>query len=134
MGKVYNVFVSHSWSHVADLVKLRELLKKRGYFNIEFKEVPPMDPINSENASYIKSILRKKINESDVIIGMAGIYASYSDWMDWEMSVADDYGIKIIGVVPRGNTNISQTVRNHAIDIVRWNTESIVDAIRRYSK
>lgn len=134
MSKVYNIFISHSWSHVDDLVKLRNLLNKRGYFNVEFKEVPPMNPINSSNSDYIKRVLREKIVQSDVVIGMAGIYASHSDWMEWEMSTAKSYNVKVIGIVPRGNINISQTVKKYAIDIVRWDTESIVNAIRRYSK
>ena len=53
MRKVYNVFISHSWSHVDDLVRLRSLLNKRGYFNVEFKEVAPMDPINSREIQII---------------------------------------------------------------------------------
>lgn len=134
MRKVYNVFISHSWSHVDDLVRLRSLLNKRGYFNVEFKEVAPMDAINSRNSDYIKRVLRDKITQSDIVIGMAGVYASHSDWMEWEMSIANSHDIKVIGVVPRGNINISQIVRKYAVDIVRWDTESIVNAIRRYSK
>ena len=65
---------------------------------------------------------------------MAGVYASHSDWMEWEMSTDNSHDIKVIGVVPRGNINISQIVRKYAVDIVRWDTESIVNAIRRYSK
>lgn len=93
-----------------------------------------MDPINSSNSDYIKRVLMEKITQSDVVIGMAGVYASYSDWMEWEMSIANSHDIKIVGVVPRGNTNISKAVRKYAADIVRWDTESIVNAIRKYSK
>lgn len=50
------------------------------------------------------------------------------------MSTANSHDIKVIGVVQRGNINISQIVRKYAVDIVRWDTDSIVNAIRRYRK
>lgn len=49
MAKVYNVFISHSWDHVDDLIRLRNLLNAKGYFNVEFTEAAPMDPIHSDN-------------------------------------------------------------------------------------
>ena len=66
-------------------------------------------------------------------MGIAGIYASYSEWMDWELSTAVKLGIKVVGVIPRGQERISQTVTKYSSENVRWNTESIVDAIRRNS-
>lgn len=131
MAKTYQVFISHSWSHVNDLRNLRNLLESRGYFHVEFTEVPPKNPINSANAYYVKQRLSEKIASSDVVLGIAGIYASYSDWMEWELDKAIANNIPIIGVVPWGQINISRVVSNRAKEIVRWNTESIVAAIRR---
>lgn len=133
MSREINVFISHSWDHVEDLRNLRKLLKNRGYFNVEFKEVPPDSPINSQNSEYVKRVLRKRIEDSNVVLGIAGMYASYSDWMDWELSTAISKGKKVVGVIPWGQERISQTVTKYSIENVRWNTESIVDAIRRNS-
>lgn len=52
MAKTYNIFISHSWDHVDDLMNLRRLLNERGYFNVNFEEVPPHDPIDSANSYY----------------------------------------------------------------------------------
>lgn len=133
MSREINVFISHSWDHVEDLRNLRKLLKNRGYFNVEFKEVPPDSPINSQNSEYVKRVLRKRIEDYNVVLGIAGMYASYSDWMDWELSTAISKGKKVVGVIPWGQERISQTVTKYSIENVRWNTESIVDAIRRNS-
>ena len=54
MAKTYNVFISHSWSHVNDLKRLRSLLNAKGYFNVEFMEVAPMHPIRSANTYYVR--------------------------------------------------------------------------------
>ena len=127
------MFISHSWKYVEELEKLRSLLEAKGYFEIEFTEVPPSEKINSKNNTYIKSRLREKIVDSDVVLGIAGMYASYSDWMEWELATAVACEKKVVGVLPRGAERVSTTVSNYATTIVRWNTDSIVDAIKSNS-
>lgn len=134
MAKDYKIFISHSWAHSADLKNLQSLLNSRGYFNVEFTEVSKDVPINSENATYIKSILKSKIVNSNVVLALAGVYASYSDWMLWEMDTAINNDVPIIGIIPRGQERISQEVNKRSKTDVRWNTESIVEAIRSYAK
>lgn len=134
MAKVYNIFISHSWSYPDDLKNLRNLLKQRGYFNVEFEEASADEPINSKNAIYIKTRLKEKISNSNIVLGIAGIYASHSDWMEWELDKAKELDIPIIGVIPRGQERISATVYSRSIIDVKWNTESIVEAIRKYAK
>lgn len=134
MSKDYKVFISHSWQYSNDLMSLRRLLNERGYFNVSFEEVPKDEPIDSLNATYIKMRLSQKIDNSDIVIGLAGIYASYSYWMEWELSKAKSLGKTIIGVIPWGQERISTTVSSKSIVDVRWNTESIVNAIRQHAK
>jgi MTH538 TIR-like domain (DUF1863) len=134
MAKDYKIFISHSWAHNDDLKALQNLLNSRGYFNVEFTEASKDVPINSENATYIKSRLKSKIVNSNVVLALAGVYASHSDWMIWEMDTAINNDIPIIGVIPRGQERISQEVYNRSKTDVRWNTESIVEAIRTYAK
>lgn len=131
MAKTYKIFISHSWDHVDDLRRLRNLLEQRGYFHVEFTEASPDNPINSDKSKYIRIILSQKIESSDIVLCIAGIYASYSDWMEWELDKAIEKNIPIVGVIPRGKTNISRIVANRAKETVKWNTESIVSAIRR---
>jgi len=134
MAKEYHIFISHSWSHVDDLKNLRNLLEQRGYFNVEFEEVAPEDAIDSENSNYIKQCLKKKIQNSNIVLGIAGMYASYSEWMEWELDKAIGLDVPIVGVIPRGQERISTTVSSRSKQDVRWNTESIVEAIRYWAK
>lgn len=131
MAKTYNIFISHSWDHVDDLMNLRRLLNERGYFNVNFEEVPPHDPIDSFNSYYVRKKVAERISNSDVVIGLAGVYASHSDWMQWELDKAIELNKPILGVIPRGQLNISTVVKDRADEMVRWNTESIVEAIRQ---
>lgn len=131
MARTYNVFISHSWDHVDDLRNLRKMLENRGYFHVNFLETPPHDPINSCNSTYVKLVIRNHLSNSDVVIGMAGVYASYSEWMRWELDTAIELGKPVLGVIPWGQVNVSSVIQARAKELVRWNTESIVDAIRR---
>jgi MTH538 TIR-like domain (DUF1863) len=134
MAKDYKIFISHSWSYTEDLEALQKLLNDRGYFNVEFLEATKKTPINSENAPYVKSVLKGKILQSDIVLALAAIYASHSEWMIWELETAKENNIPIVGVIPRGQERISAEVYNRSIVDVNWNTESIIDAIRTHGK
>ena len=133
MAKTHTIFISHSWAYVEDLNNLKKLLENRGYFNVQFEEATPDVPINSENAAYIRQRLRQKISNSNIVLGIAGIYASHSEWMQWELDKAIEIGVPIVGVVPRGAERISTVVSTRSKQVVRWNTESIVEAIRTWA-
>lgn len=134
MAKDYKIFISHSWSYTEDLEALQKLLNERGYFNVTFLEASKKTPIDSENAVYVKTVLKARIVQSDIVLVLAGVYATHSDWMIWELETAKANNIPIIGVIPRGQERISTEVYTRSIIDVRWNTESIVDAIRTHGK
>ncbi|ECK6152964.1 hypothetical protein FR060_23905 [Salmonella enterica] len=134
MARDLNIFISHSWGSHDELLRLRNLLNERPYFRAEFSEVSKDVPINSVNADYIKRVLGEKIRGSSVLLAIAGIYASHSTWMEWEMDTAIRNGIPVIGVIPHGASRVSQVVASRSVEQVRWNTESIVDAIRRHAR
>lgn len=134
MARTYKIFISHCWNYDDVLQKLKNLLDSRGYFNAEYTHVEKSHPINSEYAPVIKAQITRKLGNSDIVLAIAGVYASYSDWMQWEMDRAKELGLNVIGVIPRGQERISTQVYNRSIKDVHWNTESIIDAIRQYAK
>ena len=133
MARTYNIFVSHSWKNIDQLIKLRDLLQKRGYFHVQFLEATPDVPINSDRAAYIKKKLKQRIENSDVVLAISGVYATKSYWMNWEIKTANSLNIPIIGVSPRGQIKNSSFVQNYSVDLVNWYTESIVNAIRKHA-
>ena len=54
--------------------------------------------------------------------------------MKWEIETAKELGIPIVGIIPRGQERISRIVFDNSIVDIRWNTESIVQAIRAHAK
>jgi len=134
MATEYKIFISHSWQYTDTLEALRNLLNARGYFSATYEESTKDRPINSENESYVKQRLAKKIGDSDIILALAGVYASHSSWMEWELDKALELGTPIVGVIPHGQERISSIVSSRSVVDVRWNTESIITAIRAHSK
>ena len=134
MAKTYKLFISHRWDYDDVLQDLKNLLDSRGYFPAEYTQIEKTCPINSDLAWVVKANITKRLQESDVVLAIEGVYASYSEWMQWEMDKAKELGLKVIGVIPWGQERISQEVYKRSVINVRWNADSIVDAIRTYSK
>lgn len=130
----YKLFVSHSWSKDEELTNLTKLLNNRGYISFEYTEFRKHTPIESINDEYVKSRIRGRLILSDVVLAIAHVSASYSNYIEYELKKAKEYGLKIIGVRPFGQERISNVVQEYADEIVYWNTESIVIAIRKCSK
>ena len=57
------------------------------------------------------------------------MYATYSDWIDFEIDTAIDYSKYIIGVKPWGQQRIPTKVSNNANIMVGWNESSVINAI-----
>lgn len=134
MAREFKIFISHCWEYHQDLLNLRSLLLSRGYFNVEFLEASVDMPINSQQAAYVKRALKNKIISSDLVLAIGGMYASYSEWMNYELETAYQNYIPVVGVAPFGQQRVSKLVQDYSREIVRWNTESIVRSIRLYAK
>lgn len=69
----------------------------------------------------------------DAVLVLAGVYASYSDWIDEEIKIAKyDFARRkpVIAVEHWGSRRASADAKNEADVTVRWNADSIVGAIR----
>lgn len=130
-----NLFISHSWRYADQYGRLINLLKARKYFDFKDYSVPPDDPIhNARNDAQLRRAIRAQMIPCQVVLILAGVYATYSKWITIEIDLAQsgfNYPKPIIAIRPRGNTHISKRVQLAADEIVGWNTESIVRAIRR---
>lgn len=132
--KTYNLFISHSWNHNRHYDNLIALLRRRGYFEFNNYSVPRDDPIhNAGTAAQLRAAIKRQMKPCHVVLIMAGVYASYSRWIQEEIYLAKDgFGNPkpVIAIRPRGNMRISRVVVDAADKVVGWNTESIVNAIR----
>jgi len=61
---------------------------------------------------------------------LAGVYASYSKWIDKEIDISLEYNKPIIAVEPWDSEKTSTKVKNAADKIVKWNGKSIAAAVK----
>lgn len=124
------IFISHSWRHDYHYEGLKNLLNSSDDIKWRDYSIPKDDPIDANRKAKLKEELDKQIKCCSCVLIPAGVYATYSEWIQIEIEIANKYGKKIIAVKPWGSERISQIVQDYATDIVGWNTASIIKAIK----
>ena len=130
----YRIFISHSWTYGDAYDRLTSMLKERSYFSYTDYSVPKSDPIHSCGTdALLYQAIKNKIQLCNIVLIMAGKYASYSKWIDKEVQISKgDFNKPLLGICPWGSQQVSSLVKANADELVGWNTESIVSAIRRW--
>ena len=129
--KTYHVFISHAWGYSDDYYRFVELLDAAKNFKWKNYSVPEHDPIADDED--LKKELQNQINPVHIVVIFAGMYTNYSDWINFEMDYADEKSKPMIGVIPWGAQRTPNDVRNRVKEMVRWNTDSFVSAIRTHA-
>jgi len=136
-SKTYNIFISHAWRYSDDYKRLVNLLNKAPRFEWRNYSDPRHDPVIDPNTDVGHREMKKELDEQirpvNCVIVISGMYVAYRYWIQTEIDIATRYRKPIIGVRPRGQERIPQAVQDVAEEIVGWNTDSIVSAVRRHS-
>lgn len=115
----YNLFISHSWAYSDAYEKLVNLLNAKPYFDYNNYSVPKNDPIHNAPYEYqLKEAIRKQMQPASCVLIMAGVYSTYSKWINIEIELAKSMNKKIIAIEPWGSEKTSRTVKNAADVIV----------------
>lgn len=133
--KTYNLFISHSWGYSGAYSRLISLLRNRSYFAFKDYSVPQDDPIhNAGTDAQLRAAIRNQMSPCHVVLILAGVYATYSKWINIEIDLATEGFVSqkpILAIRPWASERTSVPVQAAADEVVAWNTESIVAAIRR---
>ena len=129
--KTYHLFISHSWTHTDAYDKLVALLKKRPYFDFHNYSVPKDDPIHTNGTTAeLFAAISQKMQPCSAVLILAGVYSTYSKWINREVEIAKSKTKPMIAIEPWGSEKTSQHVKENATKIVKWNADSIVSAIQ----
>jgi hypothetical protein len=133
--KNYRLFISHSWAYGDTYDKLVGFFDEYPLFKWSNYSVPKDDPIHSaRNEDELYEAIKGKIVYVNCVVILAGVYSSYSKWINKEIEISKKVFSKpIIAVEPWGSERTSVIVKNNADSIAKWNSASIVSAIRQYS-
>jgi len=128
--KTYRLFISHSWSYSDAYDRIIKFLDDGGidYYN---HSVPKDNPIHTNGTEWeLYDAIESKIVGVSCVLILAGVYASYSRWIDKEIQIAKKHWKKIIAIEPWGSEKTSLLVKNNADMIVKWQSNSILNAIK----
>ena len=130
---MYRIFISHSWSYSEAYDKIESFLRQEGilFYN---HSIPKHDPIHTNGTDEeLSNAIENKIKGCSCIIILAGVYSTYSKWINKEIEIAQKYKKPIIAVCPWGAERISSIVKNSATTLVKWNAKSVANAVINYS-
>lgn len=97
----YNIFISHSWSYSDEYERLVALLDRKPYFSYKNYSVPKNDPIhNAPTVGLLREAIRSQMQPASCVLILAGVYSTYSKWINEEIDLAQSMGKKIIAVEP----------------------------------
>ncbi len=135
--KTYDLFISHAWKYGDEYYGLVGLLNMASNFYYRDYSAPEHKPLILTGThvpdKHIVDAIARKIRPVNCVLVLSGMYAAHREWIQAEIEIAQYYNKPIIGVIPRGQERLPNTVMEVAWEAVRWNTDSIVSAIRRNS-
>lgn len=135
--KTYCIFISHAWKYSDDYDRIVNLLNKAKNFKLKNYSDPKDDPVVDPDTPVGKRKMKKELDDQispvNCVIVISGKYVAYRYWIQTEIEIAMKYKKPIIGIKPWGQERIPQEIQKVAKEIVGWNTDSIVSAIRRHS-
>lgn len=131
-----HVFISHSWAFSEHYDTLAEWIFGQrwsiGQASLDFRNysVPKNDPIhNARNQAELQEAIHNQISRAHVVVIPTGMYASYSKWIQKEISGAILYDKRLLAVIPRGQQRNSTDVTDEAHQTVAWNRQSVINAL-----
>jgi Thoeris protein ThsB, TIR-like domain len=135
--KTYDLFISHAWAYHEDYLRLEKMLRDAPYFKWRNYSVPKHDPLIDPGTTVGKSkllgMLDNQVRPVNCTLVLSGMYAAHRDWIQSEIDLAKKYGKPIVGVIPWGQERVPLSVQEAAHEMVRWNTSSVIEAIRKWS-
>ncbi|MCK6565117.1 MAG: TIR domain-containing protein [Dehalococcoidia bacterium] len=129
--KTYDLFISHAWDHNEEYERLVNMLNTAPYFKWRNYSVPRTDPLPGGRT--LGAQLDGQVRPVNAVIILAGMYVNHRDWIQKEIDLAQGYRKPIIGLYPWGQERAPVQVTQVAVEMVRWNTDSIISAIRTHA-
>jgi hypothetical protein len=122
------VFISFDYDNDRHYKNLLLAWNANKDFDFELYDASLKVAINSEDAKYIKTLIKPKIVAAGYLLCIVGKEAGTNDWIRWETQTAVDAGKKLIGVkLEKSNTSPPELLNNNAT----WAMSFTFDAIKK---
>jgi len=92
------IFVSFDYDNDRHYKNLLVAWDKNDLFDFTFYDSSVTVPVNSENAAYIRSVIKQKIKSATHLLAIIGTETYKSSWCTWEIETAVALGKQIVAV------------------------------------
>ena len=86
--KAYHLFISHSWTYADQYNNLVNLLDQAKNFHYHNYSIPNYDPVHVGSDRELSKAIHNQMQPCGIVLVLAGVYASYSKWIDKEIKIA----------------------------------------------
>ena len=131
--RTYDVFISHAWNYHEDYNRIVKFLNEANNFKWRNYSVPVHDPADANSRAKLQEALKRQMRPANVFLILAGMYATHSAWIEFEINFGATLSKPMIGIRPWGQQRIPKAVSDAVDVMVGWQTSSIVNAIRKHS-
>ncbi len=131
--KKYRLLISHSWHYSNQYDTIKSWLNNATSFIWYNHSVSADNPFTVKSKNQLKTELSQQIQGCNAIIVVAGMYAKYSEWIDYEINEAIKMNKPIIAIKPWGNERVPKNIQDSANILIGWNSDSLISSIRTYA-
>jgi len=132
MPVVHNIFVIHSYRHDGNAQhELIGMLRERRRFFFQDHSIPD---VSLYRGMRLKAEIKKRMSLADVVLMLARPAAGKSVHVRFEVRLATELGKPIIAIRPREGLRTSSFAQQHALAVVDWDVDQIVQQIRNPGK
>lgn len=125
------VFLSFDSDDIQQIRGLR-LLAANPNYDLEFYDESLKVPIDSQQAEYIKGVIREKIKRASVTLCLVGQNTYKSSWVDWELSESGKQGNSIVAMMLKGieKAIFPKYLKDNRITVYIWSPDYLVTLIK----
>lgn len=126
------IFISYDYDNDKHYKNLLVAWDKNDLFDFSFYDSSVDVSVNSDDANYIKSVIKERIKSSAYFLCIIGKKTSKSEWVTWEINKAVELKKKLVAVkIDDENTSPSAILGVGAKWALSFTFDSIKKAIER---
>lgn len=92
------IFISYDFENDRNYRNLLTAWDQNDLFDFEFYDASLKVAVNSDDAAYVRSVIKPKIQRSTHLLCLVGEETHKSEWVAWEIDKAIEAGKKLVAV------------------------------------
>ena len=137
--KIYGLFISHGWAYDEEYNRLVSELDSypgfewKNHSDVRFD--PALDPVSDVGFYTLRDNLQAQMSGAGCVVVFSILRPSTRKWIQHEIEIAGRLEKPIVGIRPEVDARRPQweQLTEVAIEMVDWDVEAIVAAVKRWS-